>query len=135
MKEEVWSLTIILGSAIFVGSVLGALIYFFDLQSHIKSLLEWINEFGIWAPILFILIDIVVVITLFPGVLITLGAGFLFGVVMGSIYVITATTIGAVIAFILARYLLSERIVEYLRSHPRLKLTFTLDQLLQIYLC
>ena len=127
MKEEIWSLAIIIVSALFVGIVLATLIYFFDLQSHVKTLLEWINEFGVWAPILFILLDIVVIITLFPGVLITLGAGFLFGVVMGSIYVITATTIGAVIAFILARYLLSERTVEYLRSYPRLKYV---DQLL-----
>ncbi len=127
MKEEVWSLSIILGSALFVGAVLGALIYFFNLQSHVKTLLEWINDRGIWAPLIFILVDIIVVVTLFPGVLITMGAGFLFGVVMGSIYIITATTIGAVLAFIFARYLLTKRTTNYLRSHPRLNF---LDQLL-----
>lgn len=127
MKEEAWSLGIIIGSALFVGVILGTLIYFFDLQSHVRNLLEWIETRGVWAPIVFILIDIVIVIALIPGVLITMGAGFLFGVVMGSIYIITATTIGAVLAFILARYLLSERTIEYLRSYPRLKLV---DQLL-----
>ncbi len=127
MKEEVWSLGIIIGSALFVGVILGTLIYFFDLQSHVRSLLEWIDTQGVWAPILFILIDIVIVIALIPGVLITMGAGFLFGVVMGSIYIITATTIGAVLAFISARYLLSEQTIEYLRTYPRLKFV---DQLL-----
>lgn len=127
MKEEAWSLGIIIGSALFVGAVLGALIYFFDLQSHVRNLLEWIDARGVWAPILFILIDIVIVMVLFPGVLITMGAGFLFGVVMGSIYIIIATTIGAVFAFILARYLFTEQTVEYLRSYPRLNFV---DQLL-----
>lgn len=127
MKKEAWSFTIIIGSTLFVGLILGSLIYFFDLQSHIKYLLEWIDTKGIWAPILFILLDVIVVLFLFPGVLITMGAGFLFGVAMGSIYIIIATTIGALIAFSIARYLFTERTANYLRSKPRLKFT---DQLL-----
>ena len=121
MKQETCSLIIIIGSTLFVALVLGSLIYFFNLQSHVRSLLEWIDTLGIWGPIVFIIIDILVVVTLFPGVLITLGAGFLFGVTMGSVYIITATTIGALLAFLFARYLLTERIVNYLRSYPRLK--------------
>lgn len=120
MKQEAWSFGIIIVSTLFVGLMLGGLIYFFDLQSHVRELLEWINARGIWAPILFIFLDIVIVLFLFPGVLITMGAGFLFGVIKGSIYIIIATTIGAVLAFIFARYLLSERIANYLRSKPRL---------------
>lgn len=127
MKQETWSAGVIIGSTLFVGLLLGFLIYFFDLQSHVRELLEWIDARGIWAPILFILLDIVIVVFLFPGVLITLGAGFLFGVIWGSIYIIIATTIGAILAFVFARYLLSERIANYLRSKPRLSL---FDQLL-----
>jgi uncharacterized membrane protein YdjX (TVP38/TMEM64 family) len=127
MKKEAWSFGIIIGSTLFVGLMLGGLIYFFDLQSHVRGLLEWIDTKGIWAPILFILLDVVIVLFLFPGVLITMGAGFLFGVAKGSIYIIIATTIGAVLAFIFARYLLSERIANYLRSNPRLSF---IDQLL-----
>lgn len=127
MKQEAWSVGIIIGSALCVGLLLGGLIYFLDLQSHVRELLEWIDARGIWAPILFILLDIVIVLFLFPGVLITMGAGFLFGVVKGSIYIIIATTIGAVLAFIFARYLLSERIANNLRSKPRLSF---IDQLL-----
>jgi len=120
MKQEAWSVGIIIGSTFFVGLLLGGLIYFFDLQSPVRELLEWIDARGIWAPILFILLDIFIVLFLFPGVLITMGAGFLFGVVKGSVYIIIATTIGAVLAFVFARYLLSERIANYLRSKPRL---------------
>lgn len=126
MKQEVSSVGIIIGGALFVGLILGLLIYFFDLQLHVRNLLEWIDSCGVWAPIVFILLVIVIVLALIPGVLITMGAGFLFGVVLGSVYIIIATTIAAVIAFILARYLFSEQTVNYLRSHPRLKL---LDQL------
>lgn len=127
MKQETWSAGVIIGSTLFAGLLLGSLIYFFDLQSHVRELLEWIDARGLWAPILFILLDIVIVVFLFPGVLITLGAGFLFGVVWGSIYIIIATTTGAILAFVFARYLLSERIANYLRSKPRLSF---IDQLL-----
>ena len=128
MKEETWSVGIIIGSTLFVGLVLGSLIYFFDLQSHVKNLLEWIDSHGIWAPILFILLDILIVLFLFPGVLITMGAGFLFGVAKGSIYIIVATTIGAVLAFIFARYLFTEHTANYLRTKPRLSF---INQLLE----
>lgn len=126
MKQEVNSVGIIIGGALFVGLILGLLIYFFDLQQHVKNLLEWIESYGVWAPIVFILLVIFIVLALIPGVLITMGAGFLFGVVLGSVYIIIATTIAAVIAFMLARYFFSKQTVNYLRSHPRLKL---LDQL------
>jgi uncharacterized membrane protein YdjX (TVP38/TMEM64 family) len=120
MKQDTWSVGIIIGSTLLVGLLLGSLIYFFDLQVHVKDLLVWIDARGIWAPILFILLDIVIVLFLFPGVLITMGAGFIFGVIKGSIYIIAATTIGAVIAFLFARYLFTDHIANYLRSKPRL---------------
>jgi uncharacterized membrane protein YdjX (TVP38/TMEM64 family) len=122
MNQEALSFILVLASTIFVGLLLGGLIYFFNLQAHVKDLLEWIDTKGIWAPILFIILDVVVVVFLFPGVLITMGAGFLFGVVMGSIYIIVATTIGAIMAFMLARYLLTGSVKKYIRSKPRLNL-------------
>jgi hypothetical protein len=44
-----------------------------------------------------------VVVLVLPGVLFTTGAGFVFGVVKGSIYVVTGTTLGAVLAFLNSR--------------------------------
>ena len=57
-----------------------------------------------------------------PGVLLTTGAGFVFGVVEGSIVVVLGTTLGSALAFLIARHLFGARAAHYVRSHPRLKL-------------
>lgn len=104
-----------------VAVLIGALIYF-DLDVLIISILTWLDELGSWAPLLFMAIDCAFVVLLLPGVLLTLGAGFLFGVLKGSAYVVVATTIGASIAFLVARYLLSNRISAFFLNHPRLRI-------------
>ena len=128
LSEEVVATIAVIVSTIFVGIILAVLIIFFDLHDHIGNLLEWINNLGVWAPIIFILLDMIIVIVLFPGVLVTMGAGFIFGVVKGSIYVVIATTLGAIIAFLIARFLFSKRMTEYFLSHHKvLKINQYLD--------
>ncbi|MFH2204483.1 MAG: TVP38/TMEM64 family protein [Elusimicrobiota bacterium] len=60
---------------------------------------------GAWAPAAFIGAYILATVLLVPGTLLTLGAGLLFGVVMGSVYVSIASTLGAAAAFLIGRYL------------------------------
>jgi uncharacterized membrane protein YdjX (TVP38/TMEM64 family) len=108
-------------STLFVAAILGALIYF-DTQQQALILLKWLDTLGVWALLLFTLIMALVVILLLPGVMFTIGAGFVFGVVEGSICVVLGTTLGATLAFLLARYLLGSRARHYVVSHTRLKL-------------
>lgn len=103
-----------------VAVVIGMLIYF-DLDVLIVSLLARLDGLGSWAPLLFIAIDCLFVVLVLPGVLLTLGAGFLFGVIKGSAYVVVATTLGAGIAFLVARYLLGARTARFFLSHPKLQ--------------
>ncbi|MDH3692178.1 MAG: TVP38/TMEM64 family protein [Gammaproteobacteria bacterium] len=122
MKGAFVSMWGVIASALFVAVILSVLIYFFDLQSHVVRVLEWLDTLGVWAPALFIVIDMLVVVFLVPGIMVTMGAGFLFGVVNGSLYVVIATTLGATIAFTIARCLLGGSMASYLRTHPRLSL-------------
>jgi uncharacterized membrane protein YdjX (TVP38/TMEM64 family) len=112
---------IIIVSALFVALILGVLMYF-DTQQQALLLLNWLDTLGVWALLLFTLIMALVVILLLPGVMFTVGAGFVFGVVEGSICVVLGTALGATIAFLLARYLLGSRARQYVLSHTRLKL-------------
>jgi len=107
-------------STLFVAVILAVLIYF-DIQQQALLFLQWLESQGVWASLLFILIMALVVILLLPGVLFTIGAGFVFGVVEGSICVVLGTTLGATLAFLLARYLLGSRARRYMLSHTRLK--------------
>jgi len=108
-------------SILFVTLVVAALVYF-DAHEEILRLLDWLDAQGIWGPLLFILLMMIVVVFLLPGVLFTTGAGFVFGVVEGTVCVVVGTTLGATLAFLGARYLFGERASQFVLRHARLRL-------------
>ena len=94
----------------------------FYRQDLATPLFNWLQAIGPWAVPLFISVNTLVVVLVLPGVVVTMAAGFLFGLAQGALYVIVATAIGASTAFFIARRLLGPRWVSYLRAHPRLRL-------------
>ena len=74
------------------------------LEEQLRGLLRWVDGLGNWAPIVFILIYVLACVLFLPGSLLTLGAGILFGVMRGSIFVSIAATLGATAAFLISRY-------------------------------
>ena len=77
----------------------------FNLQDLLRNALQWIDNLGAIAPIVFILIYIIATVAFLPGSILTLGAGVVFGIIQGSIYVFIGATIGATLAFLVGRYL------------------------------
>ena len=77
----------------------------FDLQQIFRDTLAWISGLGVIAPVIFIAIYILACVLLLPGSILTLGAGIVFGVVKGSIVVSMGSTLGAICAFLVGRYL------------------------------
>ncbi len=75
-----------------------------QLQQQLVSLIEWINGLGAIAPLIFILTYIAITIAFLPASIFTLGAGFVFGVVKGSILVFIGAMIGATAAFLIGRF-------------------------------
>jgi len=71
------------------------------------ALQSWVENAGTAAPLLFMLIYILGTVFFLPGSLLTLLGGAIFGPVMGTFYNLTAATIGAMLAFLIARYLAS----------------------------
>lgn len=94
-----------------------AIIYRDQLDAAVLE--QWINEAGILGPLLFMSIYVVGTVFFFPGSVLTLAGGALFGPVYGTLYNLTGATIGAALSFLVARYLLSE-VVEK-KSGGRLK--------------
>lgn len=83
----------------------------FDARVLVRAVLERIGEIGPWAPLWFVLSYVVACVIFFPGVILTLGAGILFGVPKGTILVSIGATLGAGSAFLLARYLARDWVV------------------------
>lgn len=77
----------------------------FNPQELLRGALEWVNELGSVGAIAFILIYLLATVAFFPGSILTLGAGVVFGVVLGSLYVFIGATLGATAAFLVGRYL------------------------------
>lgn len=109
------------GSILLVAAIVALLVYS-GVQDQVLRLLEWFDRHGIVASLLFILLMALIVILLLPGVFFTAGAGFVFGVVEGSVYVVLGTTLGAVISFLIARHLFGQRAALYVRAHARIRL-------------
>ncbi len=76
-----------------------------QIQLLLHDALVWVAELGAVGAIAFIGLYILATVLFLPGTVLTLGAGVVFGVVAGSIYVFVGATIGATLAFLIGRYL------------------------------
>lgn len=99
-KDKLKTIAIVIG----VVALLVLAQHFFDIQKLLIDSLNWIRDLGTIGYAVFVIIYILAAVLFIPGSLLTLGAGFLFGPITGSILVSIASTLGATSAFIIGRY-------------------------------
>jgi uncharacterized membrane protein YdjX (TVP38/TMEM64 family) len=87
----------------------------------LKRGLEWVRELGPWGPVAFIVMYVAAVVVFLPAAILTLGGGFVFGMLWGSIYVLIGATIAANVAFLLGRHLARDWIARRFESQPKFK--------------
>lgn len=103
-------------------AMLLGLLFWTGVYAKVLNLLQWMQDQSPVAQLLlFIAVMAAVVVLVLPGVLFTLGAGFMFGVVKGTVFVVLGTTVGASLAFLIARHTFAKGFRDYLLSHPKLK--------------
>lgn len=78
---------------------------------------EWLEAFKTWVQgqgaigyVLYVLVYAVCCVFLIPALALTLGAGAIFGAVVGALVNLAGATLGATAAFLLARTVLRERV-------------------------
>ncbi|HAJ91923.1 MAG TPA: sulfurtransferase [Gammaproteobacteria bacterium] len=81
-------------------------------QFDAAALEAWVRDAGPVAPLLFMLIYALAAVLFLPGSVLTLAGGALFGPVLGTLYNLTGATLGATLAFLIARYLASDWVAE-----------------------
>lgn len=113
--KKAWKPILLL--AVIIG--LMVLARFLGLGEKLESVKVWIEGLGAWGPVAFILVYIVSTVVMIPGTALTLGAGALFGSVMGVIYVSIASTIGASCCFLIARYLARNSVTAWLGDNEK----------------
>ncbi|MBE9146203.1 TVP38/TMEM64 family protein [Planktothrix mougeotii] len=91
------------------------------IQQLITYLLDWVEHLGFWGPLAFIIVYNLATILFIPGSLLTLGAGVIFGVIWGSIYVSIGSVIGATFAFLIGRYFARNWVAKKLENYENFK--------------
>jgi uncharacterized membrane protein YdjX (TVP38/TMEM64 family)/rhodanese-related sulfurtransferase/sulfur relay (sulfurtransferase) complex TusBCD TusD component (DsrE family) len=72
------------------------------------ALEDWVKKAGPLGPVLYMALYAVATVLFLPGSVITLAGGALFGPAWGTLYSLTGATVGATMAFLIARYLASD---------------------------
>ncbi|MGC1396330.1 MAG: TVP38/TMEM64 family protein [Coleofasciculaceae cyanobacterium] len=93
----------------------------FNLQEMLRSVLIKINSFGAVGAIAYIALYIIATVAFLPGSIVTLGAGVVYGVALGSIYVFIGATLGATAAFLIGRYLARSWVYKKIAGNEKFK--------------
>ena len=97
-----------LGKKLLLAAVVAAVVvtvFTVDIRALLREALAGLESLGAWGPVIFVLLYIVAAVLFVPGSALTLGAGALFGVGLGSVLVSAGATLGATAAFLVGRYL------------------------------
>ncbi|MDX2271804.1 MAG: TVP38/TMEM64 family protein [Cyanobacteriota bacterium] len=89
------------------------------IQEFLKNALAWVEDLGPLAPIIFMVIYVLATVLFIPASVLTLGAGSVFGVLLGAFYVVIAATIGANLAFLIGRYVARERVAKMIEGNRK----------------
>lgn len=88
-------------------------------QVWLKHALEWIASLGSIGDLAFIGIYIIATIAFLPAFILTLGAGVLFGVWLGSVYVFIGATLGSIAAFLVGRYVARDWVAKRIADNAK----------------
>jgi uncharacterized membrane protein YdjX (TVP38/TMEM64 family) len=114
MKHKLGRLLLIV--LLLVGSLLA---WHYRHYLEAQTLQEGLHRLGGSAPVLFIALYVLATVLFLPGSVLSLAGGALFGPWLGTLYNLTGATLGAALAFVIARYLAADWVTR--RSGGRLK--------------
>jgi uncharacterized membrane protein YdjX (TVP38/TMEM64 family) len=96
------------------------------LLANALPFLQWIVNFIQWAKgmgaaggAIYAIVYILGTALFFPGLPLTLGAGFLYGAIIGTLVVSPASVAGATLAFLIARYVARDWVTRRLKKYPQ----------------
>jgi uncharacterized membrane protein YdjX (TVP38/TMEM64 family) len=78
---------------------------FLPVQQWLRNFNEWVGQMGVPGIFIFIIVYAAATVLLAPGSVLTIGAGFVFGLWKGFLAVSAGATLGAVLAFLVARFI------------------------------
>lgn len=93
--------------AVFLTLVAAIVVAFvvFKLHTKLDDILDWINDNQVPGFFIFVCLYFLATVLFIPGLILSVGSGFVFGLPLGTLAVFIGATIGQTLAFLLGRYL------------------------------
>lgn len=81
----------------------------------------WLDELGPVGIVVFIFVYIFATVLFLPGAILTIGGGFVFGLLWGFVGVSIGSTTGAACAFLIGRYFARDKVREVAAEKPKFR--------------
>lgn len=101
---------------------------YFGLGARFEQAEAWVRTLGPWGPFAYAGIYAAGTVIAFPGSLLTVAAGSLFGTWVGFAVVSAGSTLGAALSFLLSRYFARDYVAGWLRDNSKFKKLNTLTE-------
>lgn len=105
-------------SILLILAALLTIVRLLPIGQAIEGMKGWVAGLGIWGPVVLVLLYVVATVLFVPGTILSLAAGAMFGLVVGTIAVSIGSTLGASLAFLIARYLARQKIAVMADRNP-----------------
>jgi uncharacterized membrane protein YdjX (TVP38/TMEM64 family) len=116
-KSSRWRLVVLLALA----AAVALAFVFLPVRDYLEGFLARVDELGPWGSVLLGAVYIPATVFLVPGTLLTLVAGFSFGLPLGVLTISIGSTLGAAAAFLVGRTLARGWVEEKLGKSPRFR--------------
>ena len=100
-KSAIWRLFILV--VVLIGLFLA--MRFLPVQQWLRNFNDWVGQMGAFGIFIFIAVYAAATVLMAPGSILTIGAGFAFGLWKGFLAVSGGATLGASLAFLVARFI------------------------------
>ncbi len=99
--------------------LLSIAISFLPVGEWVKAFTGWIRHLGLAGAFIFIGVYALAAVLFLPGAIFTIAAGLVYGIAGGTAVALTGATLGAGLAFLVARYLARSRIEKFAKKNQR----------------
>lgn len=100
-------------------AVLAAALVLLPIREWTVTMVTWIRSLGSLGVAVYAIVYMLSPVVMFPGSLLTLAAGFLYGPLWGTLLVSPASVVGSTLAFLLGRTVARERVKRRIESNAR----------------
>src|SRR5438876_7166417 len=94
---------------------------FLPVQQWLRTFSDWVGQMGVTGIFIFIGVYVVATVLLAPGAILTIGAGLAFGLWKGFLAVSAGSTLGAVLAFLVARFVARDKVEAIARQNEKFR--------------